>query len=389
MKEEYMHFLWRMRFLPTRNFTLHDGTEMEILEFGEYNENESGPDFFHAKILIDGILWFGHVEFHLKASDWYKHNHQSDTAYDHVILHVVWEMDQEVICQNKSLPTLLLSKYAVDDHSVSFTKGKNHEQLLPCSFALDEIEEIYIEKEKESALQHRLNRKTSHFLQNPNNGFAQVLYELIATAFGAKINKDPFWQLTREVPIVRLLQMREKSRGDLIMLSSGVYDKTTIQLKKNVRSLESFQWKRKGLHPKGAPEIRVKQFALFVQHFDFDFGFLDLSAEDLLAYIRQSFLKAEGVEYAKSFQNLIIINSFVPFLWWLGEKRGESQWQNRAVELLQLLPNETNHLTKFLKKAGFSIRTAYDSQALLELYSIRCSGKKCLTCGVGIKILGR
>ncbi len=389
MKEEYMHFLWRMRFLPTRNFILHDGTEMEILEFGEYNENESGPDFFHAKILIEGILWFGHVEFHLKASDWYKHNHQLDTAYDHVILHVVWEMDQEVICQNKPLPTLLLSKYAVDDHSVSFKKGKSNEQLLSCSFELESIEEIYIEKEKESALHHRLNRKTNHFLQNPESGFAQVLYELIATAFGAKINKDPFWQLIKEVPIVRLLKMRKKSRGDLIMLTSGVYDKKTIQLKKNVKSMESFQWKRKGLHPKGAPEIRVKQFALFAQYFDFDFGFLDLSAEDLLAYIRQSFLKVEDVEYAKSFQNLIIINSFVPFLWWLGEKRGESQWQNRAIELLQLLPSETNHLTKFLKKAGFSIRTAYDSQTLLELYSIRCSRKKCLTCGVGIKILGR
>ena len=389
MKEEYMHFLWRMRFLPTRNFILHDGTEMEVLEFGEYNENESGPDFFHAKILIEGILWFGHVEFHLKASDWYKHNHQLDTAYDHVILHVVWEMDQEVICQNKPLPTLLLSKYAVDDHSVSFKKGKSNEQLLSCSFELESIEEIYIEKEKESALHHRLNRKTNHFLQNPESGFAQVLYELIATAFGAKINKDPFWQLIKEVPIVRLLKMRKKSRGDLIMLTSGVYDKKTIQLKKNVKSMESFQWKRKGLHPKGAPEIRVKQFALFAQYFDFDFGFLDLSAEDLLAYIRQSFLKVEDVEYAKSFQNLIIINSFVPFLWWLGEKRGESQWQNRAIELLQLLPSETNHLTKFLKKAGFSIRTAYDSQTLLELYSIRCSRKKCLTCGVGIKILGR
>ena len=389
MKEEYMHFLWRMRFLPTRNFTLHDETEMEILEFGEYNENESGPDFFHAKILIDGVLWFGHVEFHLKASDWYRHNHQSDTAYDHVILHVVWEMDQEVICQNKPLPTLLLSKYVVDDHSLSFKAEKNKEQLLPCSYELGEIEEIYIEKEKESALQHRLNRKTNHFLQNPENGFAQVLYELIATAFGAKINKDPFWQLTKEVPIVRLLKTRENSRADLIMLSSGVYDHTVIRTKKNVKPMESWQWKRKGLHPKGAPEIRVKQFALFVQHFDFDFGFLDLNVEELLSYIRRAFLKVEEVDYSKSFQNLIIINSFVPFLWWLGEKRGETQWQNRAIELLQLMPKETNHLTKFLIKAGFSIRTAYDSQALLELYSIRCSRKKCITCSVGIKILGR
>ena len=83
MKEDYMHFLWRMRFLPSRNLLLTDGTEVEIIEFGEYNQNESGPDFFHAKCIINGVMWFGHIEFHLKASDWYRHNHHLDSEVCH------------------------------------------------------------------------------------------------------------------------------------------------------------------------------------------------------------------------------------------------------------------------------------------------------------------
>ncbi len=390
MKEDYMHFLWRMRFLPTRNLTLAKGEELEIIKFGEYNKNESGPDFFHAKLIIDGMMWFGHVEFHLKASDWFKHRHQNDPAYNHVILHVVWENDMEVICQDKLLPTLILSEYVKNDFSASHLSTRQGDGLLPCSYELDSIEEIYIEKEKESALTHRLFRKTKDFHQNPNDGFSQVLYELIAVAFGAKVNRDPFWQLTKEIPIKRLLKLGKNKRVATLMTASGVYPDLNEQ-RSTISKMEAFQWKKKGLHPKGSPEIRVEQFAHFIQHFDFDYGFMSFNANEMINYFRTSFTLAERneVKFTKSFQDLVIINAFVPFLFWVGEKRGEEKWQTKGIQLLELIPAETNHLTKFLKNAGFKISSAYDSQSLLELYSLRCSRKKCLTCGIGNKILGR
>lgn len=385
-----MHFLWRMRFLPARNLQLAKGEVLEIISFGEYNKNESGPDFFHAKLIIDGVVWFGNVEFHLKASDWYKHQHHADPAYDHVILHVVWENDKDVVCQDKVLPTLILSQYVITDFSSSHIKTKDGATLLPCSFGLEEIDTIYVEREKEAALTHRLHRKTADFDQNGKEGYAQLLYELIATAFGAKVNKEPFWQLTREIPVIRLLKMGQNKRAHALMNASGVYDKMENG-KRVATEMKTWQWKRKGLHPIGAPEIRVEQFAYFIQHFNFDFGFIDLPVHELLNYVRSSFALAQkaNLKYSKSFQDLIIMNAFVPFLWSIGEKRGEQKWQNKAIEILETLPAESNHLTKFLKTAGFTIQTAYDSQSLMELYAIRCSRKKCLTCAVGNKILGR
>ncbi len=387
MKEDYLHFLWRMRFLPTRSFTLADETEIEILEFGEYNENESGPDFFHAKIIVNGTLLFGHVEFHLKSSDWYRHKHQFDPAYDNVILHVVWEFDKDVHVQDRKLPTLELSKIITTDFSQNYRKSKENLVSLPCQYALEEVDKVYIEKEKETALLHRLSRKTNHFPQNSNLGFAQTLYELIAAAFGAKVNRDPFLQLTKEIPIVRLVKMSQRKRVNSLMSASGIYEESALPN----TGMQKFQWKKKGLHPNGAPEIRVAQFAEFVAHFNFDFGFLDLPAQEFVGYVRSAFTLAqnEKLSYSEGFQNLIIINGFVPFLYWLGETRGEEKWQKLAFQILEELPKEQNQMIRFLQKAGFEIASAYDSQALLELYALRCSRKKCLTCSIGNQILKR
>jgi len=399
MKEEFLHFLWRMKYLPSRNLVLSNGQDIEIIDFGEYNEFESGPDFLHSKVLIEGILWFGSIEFHLKSSDWLKHSHQKDRAYDNVILHVVWEENQDIYVQNRILPTLILSNYIKDQFTLAQKSQFNKKSNLPCAYALENVNYLLIEKEKERVMHSRMMRKTAFLKQSEKDTFAQVLYELLATAFGAKVNKDPFWQLSREIPIKRLMKIKQSNRAKIICDVSGLNFSREKSVQYNIRknAMTDWQWKRKGLYANGFPEVRVKQFAYFIQHFDFDFGFLSLSSGKLLNYIYSSFSlvereitpKKDLIKFSKNFQNLIIMNSFVPFLWWLGEKRGESEWQTRAIDMLEQLPAEKNSLTQFLKTTGFKMENAYDSQSLLELYNQRCSHKKCLTCTIGIEILKR
>ncbi|MFA7274654.1 MAG: DUF2851 family protein [Crocinitomicaceae bacterium] len=396
MKEDYLHFLWRMRCLPSRTVLSTDKNEIEIIDFGEYNSHESGPDFLNGKLLIDGILWVGSIEFHLKASDWYKHGHQDDAAYNNVILHVVWEKDQEVFCQGRNLITLVLAEYISDDYAKGNIDYAQKNIELPCSFSLSEVNNLNIEKQKEAMIYLRLTRKTESLKQREHLGFSQVLYELLATAFGAKVNRDPFWQLSRELPIKRLLKMNSANRATTIYAYSGLGNALEKKAPES-GTMKAWQWKKKGLLPNGFPEKRVKQFAHFVQHFDFDYGFLDLPAPDLLNYLLQSFSKIEYYPssfqekeiYSKSFRELIILNSFVPFLFWLGETRGEIRWQNRAFELLILLPAENNHILQKMKQAGFELHSAYDSQAVMELNREMCTRKKCLTCAIGNEILKR
>ena len=55
--------------------------------------------------------------------------------------------------------------------------------------------------------------------------------------------------------------------------------------------------------------------------------------------------------------------------------------------LLENLPSENNAILQHFKNAGVNIKTAFNSQALLQLKKKYCNEKKCLNCAIGIKIL--
>ncbi|MFT7121577.1 MAG: hypothetical protein ACJAZ9_001757, partial [Neolewinella sp.] len=92
MREDFIHFLWRQARFDLRNLTTTGGSSLSIQDFGLHNK-DAGPDFSGGQLRIDGLQWAGNIEMHVKASDWYKHGHETDLAYDNVILHVVLEED--------------------------------------------------------------------------------------------------------------------------------------------------------------------------------------------------------------------------------------------------------------------------------------------------------
>ena len=84
--EKLYQYLWQTG-IAGKSFRLVDGRSLEVIDPGRLNSN-SGPDFFNSKVRIDGTEWVGNVEIHVKASDWKRHGHDSDSVYDSVLLHV-------------------------------------------------------------------------------------------------------------------------------------------------------------------------------------------------------------------------------------------------------------------------------------------------------------
>ncbi len=106
MQEDFLHYAWKHKAFSSTSLKTTSDESIIILKLGEHNHN-SGPDFFNAQLSVDGQLWAGNVEIHIKSSDWYLHGHEKDKAYDNVILHVVWEHDTEVFrSDNSVIPTL-------------------------------------------------------------------------------------------------------------------------------------------------------------------------------------------------------------------------------------------------------------------------------------------
>src|SRR5699024_5350100 len=109
MKEDFLHFVWKYKKFDFFNARSSAGEVIQIFQTGQHNQTQAGPDFFNARIKIDDQLWAGNVEIHLKSSDWYAHHHETDAAYDNVILHVVWIHDVEIYRRdNSEIPTLEL-----------------------------------------------------------------------------------------------------------------------------------------------------------------------------------------------------------------------------------------------------------------------------------------
>ena len=106
LKEELLHFLWKTRRVDLNGLQTTDGEPVQILKIGIHNHN-AGPDFLNGKARIGNTEWNGHIEFHLKSSDWNNHKHQEDARYNNVILHVVYDDNKQVLKENgHQIPTL-------------------------------------------------------------------------------------------------------------------------------------------------------------------------------------------------------------------------------------------------------------------------------------------
>ena len=92
MKESILHYVWQNKLFQAHNLKTTAGESVEIIDVGRHN-TDAGPDFFNAKIKIADTIWAGNIEIHTCSTDWNRHNHQTDSAYNNVILHVVHKAD--------------------------------------------------------------------------------------------------------------------------------------------------------------------------------------------------------------------------------------------------------------------------------------------------------
>lgn len=364
MNEHYLHFIWNKKRLPFHQIKTTQQEPIEILDVGKYNTLESGPDFSMAKVRIDGLVWVGSVEFHVKSSDWYKHKHDRDTAYNNVILHVVYLHDSDVTINERTIPVVELKNHIDEEHYLNYKRiNLENKKYFSCESLFNHKYHIEIEKMKISAIQNRLLSRTLESFLSHLNSESSILLKLAANAFGTAVNGQPFEHFINSYTLNEIKNIDEKKKNEI---------------------LTEFYWKQKGLFSN--PEKRLNQFIEFVKTFDFEFHFWELPASMIFLYFEQLFKKAKI--NSKFLLNNFLINCIVRFLFWKGKKSEKSELKKKAIRLLALIPKEANNITRKWEEIGVQSKNAYDSQALLEIYKQFCIKKECLNCNVGKKILG-
>lgn len=421
MQEDFLHYLWRTRRFNHQDLKTTLGQSVEIHHPGEYNTN-SGPDFFNARISIDGTLWAGNVEMHVYASDWFAHGHLEDQAYDSVILHVVYQENQPVLLRDgRRLPCLEIDGRMPDGLVERYKQLEASQSWIPCEFAFRDAPDIIKSQWLDRLLIERLEEKCNALagaLDRCGQHWEEALYQTIASSFGLKINLQPFEALARSIPL-RIIQRHRNHPQQLEALLFGqagflntpfrdewpnILQREYLHLanKYGLVPLDTSQWKFFRLRPSGFPTVRIAQFSSLLSKSEHLFSHLLAAetAEEMAGYFKVTASEYWDNHYvfdksgeasikttSRSFINLILINAIAPFLFFYGRIKGLDQPQNKAFLLLEQLAPEKNHLLEGWEKMGCSPRNAFESQSLIQLKTRYCNKRRCMECAIGHAIL--
>ncbi|GAB4055742.1 DUF2851 family protein [Spirosoma litoris] len=428
MPEIFLYFIWQFQYFTKNKLITTDGEFIQVLHPG-FRNNNAGPDFTNARLLINDVEWVGTVEMHTRTSDWLVHRHQYDRAYDNVILHVVWQDDRATNgaqvdrANGTPLPTLELQSLIDPTLLDRYKLLSNSVEAIPCAGQFRNITPLRITSMLDKAMMQRLERKASDvqkIVEQTGGDWEETAYRLLAINMGFKINADPMAQLSRTIPLKAILKHRDVLAqveailfGVAGLLEVDEPEEYTKMLQREYRfmaakyaladkEMPAHIWKWGRLRPANFPTLRLAQFARLVTHhaslFSLFVGTPDVErllkalqiipSDYWLTHYRfgketDKGAPALGLTSAEN----IVINTAVPLLAAYAHHRDQPAYIDRAIELLEKLSAEKNHLTENWDTLGLGIRTAFDSQAAIELYNEFCALKKCLSCQIGAALL--
>jgi hypothetical protein len=83
----------------------------------------------------------------------------------------------------------------------------------------------------------------------------------------------------------------------------------------------------------------------------------------------------------------VIINTIIPSLFAYALYHNQEAQKTKALKWLEQLKAEANSILSGFEQLSVKSKTAYESQALIELRNEYCIKKRCLECSVGNAIL--
>lgn len=415
MKEEYLHHIFKTKQLGNV-FTTTNGQQVEILDFGKYNHN-SGPDFLECKVKIDDKIWAGQIEFHVKASDWLKHHHQNDKNYNNVILHMVFEYDMDIQSGEMILPTVEIKELINQNHYSKYQNYISSKNWIACQNDLAKVDGFIIYQQKEKALLNRLERKSNQIIEliNQFKGDKQkVFFIQLFKAFGTKVNQQAFerlgelfdWRIPAKLNFDSL-KIQAYLFGSAGFLNQDIDDEYFLKLKNEFEFIhQKFQlkimsikeWKFSTMRPANFPTVRLAQLAHLLvnqnllsdlhefKSFKNQFN-IQLNKYWKIHYNFGKQGKKSTPNLTQPFINLILINVYVPYVFSLGRLHDDETLKSSTFDLLNSIKPESNTILTNWKKLNIQVKSAFDTQALIEQKNEYCTSHQCLNCRIGYNLL--
>ena len=428
--EELLHYVWKHKLLPLGTLHTTDGREVEVIDPGLHNRN-AGPDFFNAKVRLGGTLWVGNVEIHMHSADWYVHGHDRDPRYNNVVLHVVSQADADVLSEEGHyLPQLVLQ--VPERVKVHYEELLHADKYPPCYKIIPDLSPLLVHSWMAALQTERLEQKTTLIRQRAERSggsWEDAYFQTLARNYGFGINGDAFEQWAQAVPLSAVGKHRddlfqveaifmgqagllsedsipERYRADA--LREGEYfarlrnEYLYLQHKFQLHPIDYTQWRFLRLRPQNFPHIRISQLAtLYYERRAGLSALLECTTVEELRqllsthvtpywethYVFGSESPRNSKKLSISSTNLLIINTAIPMLFAVGRHRQKEELCDRAFDLLEQMKAEKNHIISMWQECGLEVKSAGDSQALIQLKREYCDRKDCLRCRFGYEYL--
>ncbi len=429
--EQLLHYVWRHKMFPLQEMHTTDGKLVEVIDPGLHNRN-AGPDFFNAKVKIDGTLWVGNVEIHDRSHDWYVHGHDHDSAYNNVVLHVAGVVDDNVITSDgKFLPQLQLDvPKEINDH---YKELLETDQYPPCYKIIPDLTKLTIHSWMSALQTERLEQKTEAIkarVDRNNGSWEDGYFTTLARNYGFGINGDAFEMWANTLPLKAVDHHRDDvfQIEAIFMGQAGLLELNTIPSqyqrdalnegyfaklrneyqylahKFSMKPMDATMWRFLRLRPQNFPHIRISQLANL--YYSRRAGLSTLvectTIEQLKAVFATSVTPYWETHYtfgstscrneknlSPASLNLLMINTAIPMLFAYGKHKSDEAICDCAFDLLEQLKAENNHITRLWQQCGLTAQNAGDSQALIQLKKEYCDKKDCLRCRIGFEYLKR
>lgn len=417
--ESFIHYVWE-KGLAGQQFILDTGDDCRILKPGKRG-NRDGPDFENTEIIINRQHLAGNAEIHLCSSDWFRHGHHTDPAYDKTILHIVLKNDA-IICNQDGclIPSIVLPAdeimrlYEHYSEKSMFSIGRLH-----CGEYISTADPDRFLSLIENLAKERIIRKSARvktLLEQNHFDWPETTWKAIAWAFGLTQNTVPMEWLSNTISWKNLRRAGNVFSVEAILLGQAGFLEKDIPSEngylsalkqdylhwKNMFLLSPVDvnaWKYNPVRPSAMPEARLAQVAALVSQVP------DLFSELTQAKTKKEFYRilrqpvsgywkshcrpeterknAGDGEIGKTSVDLILINAVVPLLIAFSEYTGNRSHENNAWYLLKNIAPEQNKIIDiFVRNAGIKVSNAFETQGLIELFDQLCSSGSCATCPV-------
>ena len=413
------------------------GQSLTVLYPGKTSD-DPGSDFQDAVIQVNRHTLKGNIEVHVKSSDWRKHGHHQNPAYNGVILHVVMRHDCQCDAELQNgvvIPTLTVDKYLKNDNGMPVFG------MVPCSgigaYSHDRLLGIL-----DTAGAARFYEKAAQFQHDLKDKEAgQCLYGGIMKALGYVRNTEPFLKLAERVPLSVLESVVQNESTDeksliyqqsLLLGTAGFLPSQRTEGEysqmadcPDVSELEALwkiseyrnvmpytDWQVFRVRPSNSPLRRIVGMSLLVQryrekglltglvelvrevtpeksHLQLEAGLM-VSGDDYWASHYDFYKQCRGLSkwlIGQSRAADIAINVLLPFVYAWSKEIGQKEIAAKAFALFRSYPPvETNTVERHMRTQfglkSTQVNSAQRQQGLLHIYKKWCTQGKCRECTV-------